>query len=87
MRLYEEISKLLDGEAFALSRCLLIPLGGGYFQGVKAVGDFSDERIELYFPTVKICVLGKGLCIKKYCDGDLVLSGKITCVQTQEEGV
>lgn len=87
MRLYEEISKLLDGEAFALSRCLLIPLGCGYFQGVKAVGDFSEERIELYFPSVKICVEGKGLTIKKYCDGDLILLGKITALTTLEEGV
>ena len=86
MRLYEEISKLLDGEAFALSRCLIIPLGGGYFQGVKAVGDFSEERIELYFSSVKLCVQGKGLVIKKYCDGDLILSGKITALTTQGEG-
>ena len=87
MRLYEEISKLLDGEAFALSRCLLIPLGGGYFQGVKAVGDFSDEKIELYFPSVKICVEGRELTIKKYCDGDLILSGKITALKPMDDGV
>ena len=87
MRLYEEISKLLDGEAFSLSRCLLIPLGCGYFQGVKAVGDFSEEKIELYFPTVKICVEGRNLTIKQYCDGDLILSGKITALKTFEDGV
>ena len=87
MRLYEEISKLIDGEAFSLSRCLLIPLGGGYFQGVKAVGDFSEQRIELYFPSAKICVEGKSLAIKKYCDGDLILSGKITSLTALEDGV
>ena len=87
MRLYEEIGKLLDGEAFALSRCLLIPLGGGYFQGVQAVGDFSSERIELYFPSVKLCVTGIELAIKKYCDGDLILSGKITALTIVEVGV
>ncbi len=87
MRLYEEISKLLDGEAFALSRCLLIPLGCGYFQGVKAVGDFSGEKIELYFSSAKLCVEGRDLIIKKYCDGDLILSGKILSVKVLEEGV
>ncbi len=87
MRLYEEISKLIDGEAFSLSRCLVIPLGGGYFQGVKAVGDFSQERIELYFSSARILVEGKSLVIKKYCEGDLILSGKITLLKALDDGV
>ena len=43
MRLYEEIFKDVDGVFFA--RCSVIPRGGGYFEGVKAVEDFSDEKI------------------------------------------
>ena len=44
MRLYEEIFKDVDGVFFA--RCSVIPRGGGYFEGVKAVEDFSDEPLK-----------------------------------------
>ena len=40
---YEEILKSAEGAS--ISRCILVPNGGGYFEGVKAVGDFSDEKI------------------------------------------
>ena len=79
MRLYEELFKSADGTAF--SRCTWIPRGGGYFQGVKAVGDFSPERIVICFPRESVEVEGDSLTIKKYCDGDLQLSGKITSLR------
>ena len=75
MRLYDEIFKNADGGA--LARCVIVPCGGGYFEGVKAVGDFSAERIVLYFPKESVEVEGAALTIKKYCDGDLHLMGKI----------
>ncbi len=79
MRLYDEIFKNADGGA--LSRCTLVPKGGGYFQGVKAVEDFSAERIVLCFPRARVEVAGSNLCIAKYCDGDLRLSGEIVAWQ------
>ena len=42
MRLYEEIFKDTDGAS--LSRCVIVPNGGGYFEGVKTVEDFSPQR-------------------------------------------
>lgn len=79
MRLYEELFKSTDGTA--LSRCTWIPRGGGYFQGVKAVGDFSPERIVICFPKDEVEAVGRGLSIKKYCDGDLELSGCLLSVR------
>ena len=79
MRLYEELFKSADGTAF--SRCTWIPRGGGYFQGVKAVGDFSPERIVICFPKDEIEAVGRGLSIKKYCDGDLELAGCLLSVR------
>ena len=79
MRLYDEIFKNADGGA--LARCILVPCGGGYFEGVKAVGDFSSRRIVLCFPKESVEVVGEGLTIKKYCDGDLQLVGKIHALQ------
>ena len=75
MRLYDEIFKNADGGAF--SRCVVVPNGGGYFEGVKAVGDFSPERIVVCFPRESVEIEGENLAIKKYCDGDLRLSGSI----------
>jgi hypothetical protein len=62
MRLYDEIFKDTDGAA--LSRCSLIPAGGGYFEGVKAVDDFSSEQIVVCFPRASVRVEGQGLSIK-----------------------
>ncbi len=84
MRLYDEIFKNAEGGAF--SKCILVPRGGGYFEGVKAVGDFSSERIVLYFPRQSVEIVGTELTIQKYCDGDLQLAGRITLFRVLEEG-
>ncbi len=83
MRLYDEIFKDADGGAFA--RCTIVPSGGGYFQGVKAVGDFSSERIVVCFHKQTVEAEGEELCIKKYYDGDLQLSGKIRSLKVLGE--
>ena len=75
MRLYDEIFKNTEG--FPLERCTVVPGGGGYFEGVKAVGDFSPERVVICFHRTTVAVEGAGLAIKKYYDGDLQLSGSI----------
>lgn len=79
MRLYDEIFKDADGDSF--SRCIFVPNGGGYFEGVKGVADFSDDRVVLCFPKKNLEIKGVGLSIKKYCDGDLQLSGNILSVE------
>ncbi|MBR1974402.1 MAG: YabP/YqfC family sporulation protein [Clostridia bacterium] len=87
MRLYDEVFKNADGGAF--SRCIVVPRGGGYFEGVKSVGDFSAERIVVCFPRETVEVEGRDLTIKKYCDGDLQLSGQIHSIRVvvpQTEG-
>ncbi len=83
MRLYDEIFKNAEGAATA--RCIIVPRGGGYFQGVKSVGDFSPERVVLYFPKEGVEVTGDDLTVKKYCDGDLHLAGKIRSVVLLQE--
>ncbi len=85
MRLYDEILKFSDGELLPLARCLWLPNGNGYFEGVKAMGDFSPERVELYFKACAVCVEGRGLSVKKYLDGDLFLSGRITSLSLLEK--
>ncbi|MBR4942490.1 MAG: YabP/YqfC family sporulation protein [Clostridia bacterium] len=86
MRLYEELFKNEDGFSFA--RCLISPAGGGYFEGVKSLGDFSSEKVEIYFKKETVVAEGENLFIKKYCDGDLQIDGKIYAlyVKRGEEG-
>lgn len=82
MRLYDEIFKNTEG--MAAVKCVFVPRGGGYFEGVKSVGDFSPERVLVCFPKEQVLVEGENLTIKKYCDGDLQLSGRITSVRVEE---
>lgn len=56
--------------------------GGGYFEGVKSVGDITPERLEVYYPHALVCVQGQSLRIEKYIDGDLQIEGRIQSVQT-----
>ena len=79
MRLYDEIFKSADGAACA--RCIFVPDGGGYFEGVKYVEDFSAEKIALRFPHKRLEIEGKTLSIVKYCDGDLEIGGKIVALR------
>lgn len=81
MRLHEEIWGV-DG--FALARYTVAVNGGGYFEGVKAVGEFSPEKICLSFPRVAVEVEGENLSIAKYLDGDLRIDGKIRSVKCVE---
>ena len=79
MRLFDELFK--DAEGGAVSRCTVVPGGGGYFEGVKSVGHISTEKIVVYFPKQTVEVEGKNLAIKKYYDGDLQIGGRVTCVK------
>ena len=84
MRLYDEIFKNADGAAFA--RCIVVPGGGGYFEGVKAVGDFSSERIMICFAKSMVAVEGEKLSIRKYYDGDLQIDGNIFTLKLESDG-
>lgn len=84
MRLYDEIVKSEGFTAFAGARVLFLPLRAAYFEGVKALGDFSAERVEVYFPSCSVLVEGEALSIGKYSDGDLSVLGKIRLLSVKE---
>jgi hypothetical protein len=75
MRLYDEIFKSVDGVAVA--RCLLVPGGEGYLEGVKSVEEFSSNRLVICFPKNRVEIEGEGLSISKYYEGDLHIAGRI----------
>lgn len=82
MELYEEIY-----EGVVEARCSFLPMGGGYFQGVKALMGFSDSEIVLLLKKFRVVVKGERLEIKKYYDGDLQLSGCIFSVGLEKQEV
>ena len=84
MRLYEEIFKSVNGAA--LSRCMIIPNGDGYLEGVKSVDEFSPDKIVIGFAKNRVEIIGENLSIGKYCEGDLHIMGKISGVQVLREG-
>ena len=84
MRLLGEIFKNADGLTFG--RCIVTPKGGGYFEGVRSIGDFSSNRVVVCFSKLAVAVEGEFLAIKKYCDGDLELAGKINSLSVVDEG-
>ena len=84
MRLYDEIIQSEGWSAFAGARVLLMPSRAAYFEGVKALGDFSAERVDVYFSSCVVSVEGEGLSIGKYSDGDLSVLGKIRSLSVKE---
>ena len=79
MRLYDEIFKSVDG--LACQKYTVVIGGGGYFEGVKSVGDFSSEKIVIYFHRQVVEIYGIDLAIKKYYDGDLHVGGRVSAVR------
>jgi hypothetical protein len=79
MRLNGELFQGVD--SFADARYTVVVAGGGYFQGVKSVGDFSPTLLMLHYPRAQLRVQGEKLCIRKYCEGDLEISGNIYAVE------
>ncbi len=79
MRLYDEIFNNVDDGIGA--RCIWIAGGGGYFEGVKCVEEFAKEQVVVCFSKTKVLVKGNDISIKKYCDGDLQLDGKIYALE------
>lgn len=76
MRLFGE---LFGGAEEGLSgmRCVWKLGGEGYFEGVKGLTKFSSDEIRIHTVKGEVQVLGEGLFVQKYFDGDLHVGGKI----------
>lgn len=83
MRLISELFDTVEGEGF--SRCTWSLGGDAYLEGVKTVGDFTPEKIVLFFKKYGMEIEGQDLFIRKYVDGDLLLSGKVLSLRMIDE--
>ena len=55
--------------------------GAGYFENVAGIIEYTSDEIIISYKSGKITVNGSGLYIKKYCEGDIVVCGKITALK------
>lgn len=63
-----------------LSKITLIGDVAGYFECVKSIKKYSKEEIIISLKKETITVTGEELSIKKYCEGDLAVCGKIKSI-------
>ena len=52
-----------------------------YFTGVTSIYAYDEESVSLCQKKRKISVLGKNLYLKKFCEGDVVVCGKISKIE------
>ncbi len=62
-------------------RAVLFGNNAVYFENIKSIIGFSPEQIILSVKTGEVKLSGEGLYIKKYCEGDVVICGKICSIE------
>ena len=78
MSFIDEISNFFgEEELFCKFKATLFSDKCVYFEKVKEIIGFSEEKIDLRLKKGQIMVEGEKLCIKKYCSGDVAITGKI----------
>ena len=62
-------------------RAVLFGDSAGYFENVKSIVSYDVKEVVLSLKNGGLRVEGKDLYIKKYCEGDVVICGKIQSIQ------
>ena len=85
MRLLSEIKKNFSAEGSAFRvQYTVVDGGGGYFQNVKKLKEFSPQRIVLGGGKGSLTIEGQNLSLGKYFQGDLVVHGTICKVERSD---
>ena len=80
MSFIENIKQNLNSNSNGFFRAILLE-EGVYIQGVVSIKNFSTEEIIATLKKGELKILGENLFIKKYCEGDLVVCGKVKGLQ------
>jgi hypothetical protein len=81
MKLLDQILSELGADT--LKSFSIVPSFGGYFRCVKAVCEYSTEKIVLSQNKDKITIQGENLTLAKYFEQDLFVKGKISNVKIE----
>ncbi len=71
------LNEELNGQ---FSKITIIGEVAGYFENVKSIKKYSKEEIILLIKKQMVKISGEELTIKKYCEGDLAICGKIKSI-------
>ena len=63
-----------------LYRAVIFGDKAGYFENVVGIKSFSPDEIVVFLKRGELKIVGSKLYVKKYCDGDLVIAGRIQAV-------
>ena len=77
MRLFSEIANALGQETSSRVQYTVLDGGGGYFQNVKKILEFSENAIVFAGRKGAVRVEGEGLSLGKYYLGDALVKGSI----------
>lgn len=84
MKLIGEIKKLIGSTGCLRIEYTVVDGGGGYFENVKRILEFSENAVVLGGKKGSLRVEGKGLSLGKYFGGDLMVRGEILKVERGE---
>lgn len=84
MNFLENIAEILGVKeliARPVYRATIIGDEAGYFENVLEIKSYSEEEIILSLKKGGIKILGEKLYVKKYCEGDVAVCGKIKSLE------
>ena len=83
MVFFDEIKQTLitEGAPQPFFQVTLVGDSVVFLEGVKGIKEFSTEQITLFLNKGEITLFGEKMKIKKFCQGDLVVCGKINKIE------
>ena len=83
MSFFDEIKNMLyaDGFPSPTFRALLIGDNAIHLEEVVSIKQLESENITLRLKKGGLILKGKDLYVKKYCEGDLIVCGKIVSIE------
>lgn len=79
MKLIDEVVRALGGDT--LRAITVIPGFGAYVKSVKGVAEYTPAKITLAQKNAAIILSGENLCIGRYFEEDVFVSGKVKSVE------
>ena len=83
MSFFEEIKSLLYDNGFPAPtfRALMVGDYAIHLENVNSIVSLEQDQITVRLSKGGVTIKGKDLYVKKYCEGDLVICGKIVLVE------
>lgn len=69
---------MFEGPTF---RCAIVGDFAGYFENITSIKSYSSDMIIFKLKKGEVIIKGEDLYIKKYCEGDVAVCGKINAIE------